>query len=246
MKRPASWRNGALLRALEDVKDRETVDIQGKPTAISHLFAGLDAGDHPVKPLDLRFWKISLARISSGKAQATYAGDLGSVCYEYQKARDKVPFAKAAKNLDSAVMKRIFTSFASDADMGANADAFALALDKSVTIVKNLFDYYTAPPGGGIHLRWYHLIRAIVGGRSSSAVWTELKNDVFSAAEAYAVGAKKDTLYIQNLIMKPRPGIVVPTFWDFAMNSAAWTIDEFLDRVQFELDALQKSLGPTP
>ena len=30
------------------------------------------------------------------------------------------------------------------------------------------------------------------------------------------------------------------------MNSAAWTIEEFLDCVQVELDALQKSVAPTP
>jgi len=244
-KLPASWSGGALHQALKDVKALKTLDIQGKPTDISHLFAGLDAGNHPVKPLDLRFWKIPVAKISSGKAQATYAGDLGSVCYEYQKARGNVPFAKAAKNLDSAVMKKVFTQYASDADMGGNADAFALALDKSVTVVQNLFDYYTAPAGGGIHLRWYHLIRAIVGGRSVSAALTELKDDVFSAAEAYAVGLKNDKLYILNLKTQG-PGIVVPTFWDFAMNSAAWTIEEFLDRVQVELDALQKSVAPTP
>lgn len=244
---PASWRGGALAPALRDVRALETLDIQGKPTAISHLFAGLDAGNHLVKPLHLRFWKFPVARISSGKAQATYAGDLGSVCYEYQKARGKVPFAKAAKNLDSAVMKKVFSRYASDADMGGNADAFALALDKSVTVVQNLFDYYTAPPpGAGIHLRWYHLMRAIVGGRSGSAVSTELKDDVFSAAEAYAVGLKNDKLYVLNLETKPGPGIAVPTFWDFAMNSAVWTIDEFLDRAHLELDALQKSLGPTP
>ena len=246
VKRPASWNGAALQPALKDVKDLHTVDIQGKPTAISHLFAGLDAGNHPVKPLDLRFWKIPLAKISSGKAQATYAGDLGSVCYEYQKAQGKVPFAKAAKKLDSAVMKRVYTQYVSDADMGGNADAFALALDKSLTVVQNLFDYYTAPPGWGIHLRWYHLIRTIVGGRSASAVLTELKDDVFSAAEAYAVGLKNDKGYILNLKLKPGPGVWAPTLWDFAMNSAEWTIEEFFDRVQLELNALQKSVSSTP
>jgi hypothetical protein len=247
VKLPASWSGGALQQAMKDVKALETLDIQGKPTAISHLFAGLDADNHPVKPLDLQFWTFPVAKISSGKAQATYAGDLGSVCYEYQKARGKVPFGKAVKNLDSAVMKTVFTSYASDADMGGNADAFALAPDKSVTVVQNLFDYYTAPaPGGGIHLRWYHLMREIIGGRSGSVVSWELKDDVFSAAKAYAVGVKNDRSYVLLLVTKPRPGIVIPTFWDFAMNSAIWTIDEFLDRAQRELDALQKSLGAAP
>ena len=247
VKLPASWSGGALLHAMRNVKALDTLDIQGKPTAISHLFAGLDAGNHLVKPLELRFLKIiPVAKISSGKAQATYAGDLGSVCYEYQKARGKVPFAKAARKLDSGVMKKVFTQYVSDADMGGNADAFALALDKSVTVVQNLFDYYTAPPPGGVHLRWYHLMRAIIGGRSSSTVTTELKDDVFSAAEAYAVGLKNDRGYILNLKTKPGPGLVAPTFWEFAMNSAVWTIDEFFTRVEVELDKLQKLLGTTP
>ena len=247
VKRPASWSRGALPQALNDVKALETLDIQGKPTALSHLFAGLDAGNHPVKPLRLTYVKIPVASISSSKAQATYAGDLGSVCYEYQKARGKVPFAKAVKDLDSAEMKRVFTGFASDADMGGNADAFALVPDKSITVVQNLFNYYTAPPpDGGIHLRWPYLMRAIINGRNGSAVSTELRDDVFSAAEAYAVGVKNDKLYVLNLTTNPGPGILVPTFGDFARNSAAWTIDEFLDRAVLELDALQKSLGRTP
>jgi hypothetical protein len=97
-----------------------------------------------------------------------------------------------------------------------------------------------------MHLRWYHLMRAIVGGRSGSAVSTELENDVFSAAEAYAVGSKHDKGYVFLIQKDPGPGIVVPTFWDLAMNSAVWTIDEFLDRAQAQLDALKKSLLLTP
>jgi len=243
---PPSWNKGALAQAVKDVLALKIVDIQGKPTTVSHLFTGMDADNYPVKPLDLRFSIIPVAKISSNKAQATYAGDLGSVCYEYQQARGKVPFAKAARNLDSAVMKAVFTTHASDADMGGNADAYSLVPDKSVTVVQNLFEYYTAPPGAGMHLRWYHLMRAIIGGRSGSAVSTELKDDVFSAAEAYAVGSKSDKGYVLNILTSRGPGIINPTFWDLAMNSATWTIDEFLDRAQVQLDALQKSLGLTP
>jgi hypothetical protein len=247
VKPPSSWSSAALASALKDVRDRETIDIQGKRTAFGHLLTGLDAGNHPVKPLQLKFLSNPIVSISSGKAQATYAGDLGSVCYEYQKARGKgVPMGKAVKNLDSTVMKKAFNDFASDADMGGNADAYALTLNSSVTVTQNLFDYYTALPGAGIHQRWYHLIRSIIAGRTGSAVWSELTWDVFSSSEAYAVGAKNDKLYIFNIQQKPRPGIFVPTFWEFAMNSAAWTLDVFFDRVIAELDALQKSLTKTP
>jgi len=245
VKAPASWSSGTLLQAWRNVKAQDTLDIQGKPTAIWHLFAGLDAGNYPVRPLDLRHWTFPVATISSNKAQATYAGDLGSVCYEYQKAVE-VPMGPAVKNLDPDLMKRTFTTYVSDADMGGNADAFALVPDKSVTVVQNLFDYYTAPaPAGGIHLRWYHLMREIIGGGSGSAVSWELKDDVFSAAEAYAAGVKKDKAYILRLLMKPE-SLLLPTFSDFALHSATWTVDEFLDRAQVELHALQKSLAPTP
>ena len=244
VKLPASWSGAALANAVREVRGLKTLDIQGKRTDISHAFAGLDAGTHLVKPLDLRYWIIPVAKISTNKAQATYAGDLGSVCYEYQQVRGKVPMGKAVKDLDATAMKTAYNDFAGDADMGGNADAFALTLDKSVTVAQNLFDYYTAPPGAGIHLRWYHLIREIIGGRSGATVWVELKNDVFAAAEAYAA-SQSNKIYIMNLKTKPGPSLV-PNHWDFAMNSAIWTLDVFFDRVQVELDALQKSMGKTP
>ena len=160
VKFPSTWSNTSAKQKIADLKKLgDNIQIQGYDTAISHLFAGLDALNNKVEPLTLSFLGIPVTKISSNRAQATYSGDLGSVVYEYKKIRGaNTSFRDTAMVRDLPLLQSIYTKYASDADMGGNADAYSLVLDKSKSITQNLFEYYTAPaPIYGVHLRYYHL-----------------------------------------------------------------------------------------
>ena len=60
------------------------------------------------------------------------------------------------------------------------------------------------------------------------------------------MGSKNDKGYVLNLEIDTGSNVFVPNLWDFAMNSAIWTVDEFLGRAHMQLDALLKSLELTP
>jgi hypothetical protein len=229
VKFPSSWTH-SMKEKVKLARSLETIQIQGYETAISHLFAGLDAMNNKVQPLALKFKGIPVTTISSNAAQATYSGDLGSVVYEYQKARSNVPFRKMAMKRDLPLLQKIYTKYVSDADMAGNADAYSLVLNKSQSVVQNLFEYYTAPAKTGVHLRYFNFASALMNSGSKN-IKTFLIDDVFASAKAYAVGLKNDKGYVLLIMQKARPGIVIPTFWEAAYNITGWVLEEFLDRL---------------
>lgn len=242
VKFPSTWNNTSVKAKIAELKKLgDNIQIQGYDTAISHLFAGLDAINNKVAPLSLSFHGIPVTKISSNRAQATYSGDLGSVVYEYQKVRGaKTNFRDAAMVRDLPLLQSIYTTYASDADMGGNADAYALVLDKSKSITQNLFEYYTAPaPANGVHLRYLNFASMILSRGSSKASKTWLFDDIFSSSEAYAVGIKSDKGYVFLIRKDPGPGVFVPTFWELASNVTEWVIEELLDRIMVELKKIK-------
>jgi hypothetical protein len=241
VKFPVSWET-TLKSKRQQLAALETIPIHGNATAISHLFAGLDAINNKVQPLSLKYKDIiKVTQISSNGAQATYSGDLGSVVYEYQKARGNVSFRNMAMKRDLPLLQKIYTKYVSDADMAGNADAYSIVLNKSQSVVQNLFEYYTAPAKSGVHLRYLTFADALFKSASSTSVKTQLMDDVFSSSLAYAVGLKNDKNYVILILQKPRPGIVVPTFWEAAHNATGWVLEEFLDRLEKELDKIKNA-----
>lgn len=238
VKFPFSW-DSSLKGKINQVRSLETISIQGYDTAISHLFAGLDAMNNKVQPLTLKFKDIiPIAKISSNIAQATYSGDLGSVVYEYQKVRNKVSFRNMAKKRDLPVLKQIYTKYASDADMAGNADAYSLVLNKSQSVVQNLFEYYTAPAKSGVHLRYFNFAIALMKSGSTKDIKTFLTDDIFVSSEAYAVGLKNDKGYVLLIMKDSGPSIYKPTFWEAAYNATQWALEEFLERLDQELNKI--------
>lgn len=236
VKIPVSW-TSILHGKVKQVAALKSIKIQGYDTEISHLFAGLDAINHKVQPLTLKFKDIiPITKISSNDVQATYVGDLGSVVYEYQKARNKVSFRNMAMKKDLPLLKKLYTEkYVTDADMGGNADAYSLVLDKTLSIVQNLFEYYTAPPKSGVHLRYFNFANALLKSKSTKNIMTQLTDDIFVGSLAYAVGLKNDKSYVLLILKDPGPGIVTPTFWEAAYNATQWVLEEFLDRLSNEL-----------
>ena len=240
VKFPISWKNTSTKQKIVELKKAgEKIQIQGYETAISHLFTGLDALNNKVEPLKLSFHGITVTKISSNRAQATYSGDLGSVVYEYQKARGNTNFRDAAMVKDLPLLQSIYTKkYARDEDMGGNADAYSLVLDKSKSITQNLFEYYTAPHSG-IHLRYYNFAKEIMKLGSPEKIKSWVIGDIFASSLAYAVGIKKDKGYVFLIKKDPKPGIWTPTFWEMAYNSASWVAEEFIDRVNLELSKIK-------
>jgi hypothetical protein len=76
---PETWRSNAELAASRTfLLTHKVLEIRGHKVDLGHLFAGLDAANHPAT--------ISLGGLiilRSNMAAATYAGDLGSVVGEY-------------------------------------------------------------------------------------------------------------------------------------------------------------------
>jgi hypothetical protein len=238
VKLPSSWKT-FLKDKVKQAQSLETIQIQGYDTAVSHLFAGLDAINNKVQPLTLTFKGIPITKISSNGAQATYSGDLGSVVYEYQKARSNVSFRDMVKKRDLSLLRTTYGTYISDADMAGNADAYSLVLDKSLSIVQNLFDYYTAPVKTGVHMRYYNFAKVLMKPGSLTKIKTQLTDDIFVGSKAYAVGLKNDKSYVLLIMKDPGPGIVTPTFWEAAYNATQWVLEEFLDRLTQELDRIK-------
>lgn len=240
---PSGWRTDASLKTkLDNVKKLETLKIWGKDVAVSHLFAGLDAGNHLESPLSLKFLNIPVVRISNNKRQASYVGDLGSVVYEYQKARNNASFRDAAMNKNADVLKQVYDRFASAADMAGNADAYALVLDKSITVVENIFNYYTQLSPSGSFARYQYFSMEEIGSPTVDKFIERMINDLFAASETYAVGAKRDKAYALNHMIDPGPGVFAPTLWEATYNASHWVLEEFLNRVNVELQAYSNLL----
>lgn len=241
---PVSWTTRTDLKAkIANVKALKRVSIWNKDVDISHLFAGLDAGNLPVRPLRLTFAGIPLVSLSNNRWQATVAGDLGSVVYEYQQKHAKRPFREAAMKKDSAVLSAVYRQFADDSDMAGNVDAYAITLDKSKTISENIYRYYSWDPPFGSHIRYAAFLSQAIGQQTAQQFHKQLMDDVFSAAQTYAVGQKGDKAYVIRHFQNPGPGLVTPTFWEAAWNATDWTVDLFYDKLIGELDSYLKLSG---
>ncbi len=205
---------------------------------MGHLFAGMDAGQHPAS--------VSIAlgsvRFRSNKEAATFIGDLGSVVVEYINA-NPASFRDVAMSRNNTILNAQYTNWASDADMAGNADSYALTLNAARSISQNLIDYYT-PASGGVNRRYTSFAASIglgtlTGGTfsgNSSALRSALTGEVFNGALAYAA-ANGRRIDVTNVFADPGPGIFVPTFWEMYFNISGWVVEKFIQTLAVKVAA---------
>jgi hypothetical protein len=235
---PPSWTSDAMLQgAVQYLHDHQDLEINHTIVDVGHLFAGLDAGQHPTS--------VSLAggaiNLRSNKEASTFIGDLGTVAAEY------IHNSPASFYDTARTRSRLLESYydgaqgqASAPDMRGNADAYSMAIDSSKTLTENLRDYYAAPHASS-QRRFSRFATSIglgslSGGRFSGdtpSLRTSLQEQVFNGALAYAAG-KGWRSDIVNVFNDPGPGIISPTFWEMYWNVSGWVVDIFISRVSAE------------
>jgi hypothetical protein len=218
------------------------------------VLTGLDARNHPTD-INLSVLGFPLVRMRSNLEVTTFTGDLGSVVVKYLYGSNR-SFRDTAMELAPTLLDDKYNASA-EPDMSGNADAHLMPLDPSRTLGENLCAYYTAAAGGW-RRRWHGFVAAIglgtftpapaamgaylqsriIGTFSGSTErWhADMQGEVMSAALAYAAatGRRADLV---NVYAEPRPGIVVPTFWEMYWNASGWVLDEFLRRLKVAVGA---------
>jgi hypothetical protein len=232
---PASWTTGSLVGAADYLRKHQVLNIAGNQVDIGHMLAGVDAAKHPAS-ISLAAGAITLR---SNQEAATFVGDLGSVVTEY--IHGSTASFRDTAMVRSAALDGYYDgahAMAGAEDMAGNADSYALTLDPSKSLSRNLKDYYAAASGGA-NKRYTRFAAAIglgallAGTRfaGDTEAWRRAMTDqVFNAALAYAAGKgwKSDVV---NVFSDPGPGIFAPTVWEEYFNISGWVVEIFVSRV---------------
>ena len=255
---PPSWRAVAAAK-ISALAAAKVLPIDLVSVDVGHVLTGLDARDHPTT-ISLGVLGFPLVRMRSNLEAATFVGDLGSLVVEYLGA-SKRSFRDTAMELDPMLLDVTYAKFAPGSDLAADADAYLLPLDSSRSFAMNLSAYYRATAGGWKR-RWQGFANAIglgvftpaaaamgsywqakiVGTFSGSTEqWhNDVREQIFNAALAYAAASRKRSDVV-NVLAEPRPGVVIPTFWEMYWNASGWVLDEFLLRLK---KATNAEMGP--
>jgi hypothetical protein len=215
---PKSWSQEKLADSREFLRKHQVVKIKGTEVDLGHLFAGLDAGNHPT-PLSLG----GIVHLKSNMAAATYAGDLGSVVAEYVLSSQESVHTLASQ-VNASRLKQKYQQFISPEDIAGNADSYAavLALDQSVA--QNLANYYLAT-SGGVAQRYPRFIqRAHLDERS------RLVDLIFNAALAYMAKGHRDQ--VLAIVSNPGPQVIGYSLWELYYNVSQWTAELFLSKMK--------------
>lgn len=225
---PPTWDSDkALSASRKHLEGNQVVTVGGTPVDFGHLFAGLDAGNHPTA-VELA---LGTVRMRSNKEAATYIGDLGSVAGEYI-FKSTASFRDTAMER-SPVLEQRYKEMHSLADLTGNADAYALPVNASRTCAQNLTNYYVAEDGQSKR-RFRRFAQALglgapgpKGFAGADPVREALRQEVFNAALAYAASQGKKG-EVALVLKDPGPGLFTPTHWEMCWNVSGWTVDVFL------------------
>jgi len=215
---PRGWARGELAASREFLRKHQVVPINGVPVDLGHLFAGLDARNHPAS--------ISLGGIvhlKSNMAAATYAGDLGSVAGEYILGSKKSVHDLASK-VDAVWLKQKYDAFISPEDTAGNVDAYSMPIESSRSVTQNLKAYYA--PTGGVARRYTRF--SSQAGLKDRSVQVDL---VFNSTLAY-LASKGHRAQVLAVISDPGPQLFGYSLWDVYYNVSQWVVDAFTERIR--------------
>ncbi|WP_395841774.1 LysM peptidoglycan-binding domain-containing protein [Cystobacter fuscus] len=216
---PRSWASPELAASRDFLRKHKVMKIKGSEVDLGHLFAGLDAGNHPT-PLSLG----GIVHLKSNMAAATYAGDLGSVVAEYVLS-SKASVHDLASRVDAGRLQQKYTEFISPEDTAGNADAYAMVLNLSRSVAQNLTDYYQST-SDGVAQRYPRFIQ-----RAHLSNQSRLVDLIFNSALAYmASNGRRDQ--VLAIISKPGPQLFGYSLWELYYNVSQWTAELFLSKMR--------------
>lgn len=219
-KAPPSWQK--LGTDVVQIKANQVVTIGGAKVDIGHLFAGLDAANHPTSVT-----LGGIVKMRSNQEAATFVGDLGSVVVEYLYGQGKTSFYDVARKR-SKKLEEFYDGKQgriSKEDMAGNADSYLVTFKAGETLCDALKRYY----GSAYKTRYAGFADKI--GLKDAATKKRLHEEVFNAALAYAAatGRRGDVLLV---LKDPGPGLLAPTFWEAYWNISGWVVYIFAQRIQ--------------
>lgn len=234
---PPSWTtpaNEAIVRGLKATQVRQ---VAGKSVDIGHLFAGLDAVNHPT---DINVAYGIAVSMRSNIEATTWSGDLGSVVGEYVLNGDNGQSMHEFTNTrNDAVLNQYFNDNFSTADMNGDIDVYNLQIDSNLSVTENLRNYYQNQQGRSASKRYTNFATSVgylKDGQYNDAFKTTVVNEAFEAAMAYVAGkGRKDHV----LLVKgdPGPQLAGDNHWELYYNVTNWCADLFLERIRAGVEA---------
>ncbi len=233
VKLPNSW-NTSLLTIKEKLKNNPVMKINGDDVDIFHVFAGLDAKNHPT-PISLGG---GVVKMRSNHEAATFIGDLGSVVVWYIK-NSKASFYDTARKLNKQLLNYYYDDPSSNdqkcsvADMNGNIDSYLI--NPTTTIFDSFEDYYESSTGKYSNRMsdFYNILM-----RSKKI---DIQEEIFNSAIAVAVSIKQIT-DVALIFKDPGPGpslklpfigdIGTPTFWEMYWNVSGWVTDLLFEKIK--------------
>lgn len=239
---PPSWQDAKTQAIIKGLKKTQVMNIGGKSVDIGHLFAGIDAVNHPTH-INVA-WGLAVSMRSNIEA-TTWSGDLGSVVGDYilkdgadAKGKNKQTFHSLANKRQDKLLKHYMMKNFSDEDLRGDVDAYNFQLDGGKSVTENLRDYYSNMQKNPVTKR-FTTFAMTIGLMNADKSFNEgfkskAVNEVFDAALAYVAGKGRKA---DALLTKDGPKPFQTTFWDLYHNVTKWSVDLFIDRIKKEIKA---------
>lgn len=229
---PPSWKTTANKAILKSLKATQVRQVAGKSVDIGHLFAGMDAVNHPT---DISVAYGIAVNMRSNVEATTWSGDLGSVIGEYiiNEGKNKT-MHDITNNRDNTLLNQYFNDNFSDADMAGDFDAYNIQMDSRLSVTENLRKYYEDRQGRAASKRYTNfaqMVGYLNNGSFDDKFKTTVVNEAFEATMAYVAGKghKGDVLLVKS---DPGAPLVGDNHWELYYNVTRWCADLFLERIR--------------
>jgi hypothetical protein len=232
---PPSWQTTENQALVEGLRQRAQITIAEQQVDVGHLFAGLDAVNHPTE--------ISVAyglavHMRSNIEASTWSGDLGSVIGEYiMNAGDNVSMHEFTNTPNMALLNDFFDDNLSTADMNGDIDVYNIQIDTNHTVTQNLRNYYQNQQGRSASQRYTRFAQQVgylQNGQFNDGFRSHVVNESFDAALAYVAGkGRRDQVMLVR--QDQGPPLVGDNHWELYYNVTGWVADMFLEKIRTEV-----------
>jgi hypothetical protein len=234
---PTAWQTPENQAILEAMKQNQVISIAGQSVDIGHLFAGLDAVNHPT---DINIAFGAAVSMRSNIEATTWGGDLGSVIGEYVlNAGDGQSMSEFTNTRNDTILNQYFDDNFSAADMAGDIDVYNIQIDSSISVTENLRRYYQDRQGRAASQRYTNFatqVGYLQNGAFNEAFKTQVVNESFEAAMAYVAGkGRRDQVALVR--SDQGPPLVGDNHWELYYNVANWCADLFLERIRAGVEA---------
>ena len=252
--RPPSWdrdpKAQQSLKWMRQGKNKEIL-VNGAPVDMHHVFAGLDARRNPSEVIPgMGGINAPGLGMSRNIEAATYVGDLGSVVGEllvsYYAKTDTGRVTDDPRQVYGNYAKSAWTNFGL-ADFNSDVDSYAMNINASQTVHKNLYNYYHVQKSGqGYTKRYTNFARrtGLTDGNNKliAARVPDLQKSTKRAAVLYLLGKAKEERSIYATTLANMKKFQSPSPFNLTHRSSMEVQDVFTELVvkQFVRIVLQR------